>query len=97
MGNRTLRLPLHDYKLLDLPPIPLYGGSLALLNLIVQLEFLLGLVYFAEPLIGHAESIVCFRQLWIYLNRLCVELEGLLVIVSGSRENAELQIAVGAF
>lgn len=88
---------MNHYELFYLPSFALNSGSMALFDLVVQLEFQLGLLALTEPLISDAQPIVCLTQLWIDLDRFCIELNRLFIIMLGSGKDAELQISVEAF
>ena len=48
-----------DQKLLDFLPLALDRGSLSLLDLIMQLEFLPGLFLLTGPIIGNRQPVIC--------------------------------------
>ena len=54
VGQWMSRLTLQNYeKLLNLPPLLFDGSCLLLFDVVMQLEFLLGLCRLADPIVGH--------------------------------------------
>ena len=59
MGDRKGWLPWHnDQELLNLAPLLLDSGRLDLLDLVMELKFLLGLFTLPYSIIGHAQAIM---------------------------------------
>ena len=81
MRRRRGGLALQYYeKLFDLAALAFDVFRLCLFDLVVQLEFLFGLVRLAEPIIRHAKAVVGLTQLRVRCDRLRVVSNGPVIV-----------------
>ena len=90
-------LPFHHDELLHVTPFLLYRCGLLLLELIVELKFVLRLFTLAEAIVGYAEPIMCLAQLRIRGKRFREELDRLRIVMLRRSNHTELQVSIGAF